>query len=125
VHLIDSSWQRLSDYTFEILILMELCPGGGIIDMMNRRLRERLSEAEILQVFVDVCEAVAFMHSRKPPILHRDLKVGSDGVIFLCDLRACRWRISSSRLQVHISYATLAPLLAEPQHPTLSSSSGP
>lgn len=30
--------------------------GGGIIDMMNRRLRERLTEEEILQVFVDVCE---------------------------------------------------------------------
>jgi AP2-associated kinase len=43
--------------------------------MMNRRLRERLTEAEILQVFVDVCEAVAAMHNLKPPLLHRDLKV--------------------------------------------------
>lgn len=75
VNLIDSSWRQLQDRSFEVLILMELCPGGGIIDMMNRRLRERLTEAEILQVFVDICEAVAFMHSRKPPILHRDLKV--------------------------------------------------
>ena len=40
----------------EVFILMEFCPGGGIIDMMNRRLRERLTEAEILQIFVDVCE---------------------------------------------------------------------
>lgn len=40
----------------EVFILMELCSGGGIIDMMNRRLRERLTEAEILQIFVDVCE---------------------------------------------------------------------
>lgn len=49
--------------------------GGGIIDMMNRRLRERLTEAEILQIFVDVCEGVAFMHNSRPPLLHRDLKV--------------------------------------------------
>jgi hypothetical protein len=35
---------------------MEFCAGGGIIDMMNRRLRERLAEHEILQIFVDVCE---------------------------------------------------------------------
>jgi AP2-associated kinase len=43
--------------------------------MMNRRLRERLTEAEILQIFVDVCEAVAAMHNLKPALLHRDLKV--------------------------------------------------
>lgn len=49
--------------------------GGGIIDMMNRRLRERLTEAEILQIFVDVCEGVAYMHNSRPPLLHRDLKV--------------------------------------------------
>jgi serine/threonine protein kinase len=49
--------------------------GGGIIDMMNRRLRERLTEAEILQIFVDVCEGVAAMHNLRPAVLHRDLKV--------------------------------------------------
>ena len=54
---------------------MEYCPGGGIIDMMNRRLRERLTEPEILTIFVDVCEGLAAMHSLKPPLLHRDLKV--------------------------------------------------
>ena len=43
--------------------------------MMNRRLRERLTEAEILTIFVDVCEGVAAMHNLKPPLLHRDLKV--------------------------------------------------
>lgn len=43
--------------------------------MMNRRLRERLTEAEILQIFVDVCEGVAYMHNSRPALLHRDLKV--------------------------------------------------
>jgi AP2-associated kinase len=43
--------------------------------MMNRRLRERLTEAEILQIFVDVSEGVAHMHNSRPPVLHRDLKV--------------------------------------------------
>lgn len=42
---------------------------------MNRRLRERLTEAEILQIFVDVCEGVAHMHNLRPALLHRDLKV--------------------------------------------------
>ena len=43
--------------------------------MMNRRLRDRLTEPEILQVFVDVLEALACMHHLKPSLLHRDLKV--------------------------------------------------
>ncbi|KAG8816919.1 hypothetical protein FRC19_011711 [Serendipita sp. 401] len=75
VTLIDSAWNPLPDGRFEVFILMEFCAGGGIIDMMNRRLRERLTEGEILQIFVDVCEGVAAMHHLKPPLLHRDLKV--------------------------------------------------
>ncbi|KAF8522851.1 hypothetical protein JB92DRAFT_1670305 [Gautieria morchelliformis] len=75
VNFIDASWHTLPNGTYEVFILMEFCNGGGIIDMMNRRLRERLTEAEILQIFVDVCEAVAAMHNLKPALLHRDLKV--------------------------------------------------
>lgn len=91
VHLIDAAWHKMPNGMYEVFILMEYCPGeflsqtlksntdvdigGGIIDMMNRRLRERLSEAEILQIFVDVCEGVAYMHNSRPPLLHRDLKV--------------------------------------------------
>lgn len=30
--------------------------GGGIIDLLNKRLRDRLKEAEILNIFTDVCE---------------------------------------------------------------------
>ncbi|KAG5647686.1 hypothetical protein DXG03_008409 [Asterophora parasitica] len=75
VHLIDAAWHKMPNGMHEVFILMEFCPGGGIIDMMNRRLRERLTEAEILQIFVDVCEGVAYMHNLRPALLHRDLKV--------------------------------------------------
>ncbi|KAI0315661.1 hypothetical protein OF83DRAFT_1246259 [Amylostereum chailletii] len=90
VHLIDAAWHRASNGIFEVFILMEFCPGGGIIDMMNRRLRERLTEKEILQIFVDVCEGVAAMHNLRPALLHRDLKVenilqSSDTLFKLCD----------------------------------------
>jgi AP2-associated kinase len=46
---------------------MEFCQGGGIIDMMNRRLRERLAEADIMQIFVDVCEVRKF---HRPELLY-------------------------------------------------------
>lgn len=49
--------------------------GGGIIDLLNKRLRDRLREDEILTIFADVCEAVAHMHTLPQPLLHRDLKV--------------------------------------------------
>ncbi|KAH9962736.1 hypothetical protein BGW80DRAFT_1354206 [Lactifluus volemus] len=90
VHLIDAAWHRTSAGIYEVFILMEYCPGGGIIDMMNRRLRERLTEADILQIFVDVCEGVAAMHNLRPALLHRDLKVenilqSSESLFKLCD----------------------------------------
>ncbi|KAG9126151.1 hypothetical protein FRC07_004670 [Ceratobasidium sp. 392] len=90
VHLLDSASRPLSNGQHEVYILMEFCQGGGIIDMMNRRLRERLTEKDILQIFVDVCEAVACMHALQPALLHRDLKVenilqASDTQFKLCD----------------------------------------
>ena len=60
---------------YEVFILMEYCAGGGIIDMMNTRLQNRLTEAEILKIFSDVVEGVCWMHTRDPPLMHRDLKV--------------------------------------------------
>lgn len=54
---------------------MEFCSGGGIIDLLNKRLRDRLKEIEILNIFTDVAEAVAAMHALSRPLLHRDLKI--------------------------------------------------
>jgi serine/threonine protein kinase len=44
---------------FQALILMEYCPGGGVIDLMNRRLQQRLTEPEILGIFSDVAEVTS------------------------------------------------------------------
>ena len=60
---------------YEVFLLMEYCEGGGLIDFMNTRLQNRLTEPEILKIFSDVAEGVACMHYLKPPLLHRDLKV--------------------------------------------------
>jgi AP2-associated kinase len=38
---------------------MEYCPGGGVIDLMNRRLQQRLTEPEILGIFSDVAEVTS------------------------------------------------------------------
>ncbi|BEI91422.1 uncharacterized protein CcaverHIS019_0402420 [Cutaneotrichosporon cavernicola] len=75
IQYLDSSHHRLSNGTYEVFILMEFCSGGGIIDLLNKRLRDRLKEIEILNIFTDVCEAVAAMHAMSRPLLHRDLKI--------------------------------------------------
>ncbi|KAF9283950.1 hypothetical protein BGZ68_004984 [Mortierella alpina] len=75
VEYMDSCMGKLEGGGYEVLILMEYCGGGPVIDLMNRRLQHRLTEPEILKIFSNVCEAVAYMHYLDPPILHRDIKV--------------------------------------------------
>lgn len=71
----DSHASQLRDGGYEVFLLMEFCEGGGLIDFMNTRLKDRLTEPEILKIFSDVAEGVACMHYLQPPLLHRDLKV--------------------------------------------------
>ncbi|CAB1319778.1 unnamed protein product, partial [Coregonus sp. 'balchen'] len=59
---------------WEVLILMDFCRGGQVVNLMNQRLQTGFTEAEVLQVFCDTCEAVARLHQCKTPIIHRDLK---------------------------------------------------
>lgn len=75
MHFVEASASALQGGGYEIFILMEYCSGGGIIDLMNSRLRTRLSEAEVLKIFGDVAAGLKVMHSMDPPIMHRDLKV--------------------------------------------------
>jgi AP2-associated kinase len=89
----DSHASQLKGGGYEVFLLMEFCNGGGLIDFMNTRLQNRLTEPEILKIFSDVAEGVACMHYLKPPLLHRDLKVenvlitttGSSKRFKLCD----------------------------------------
>jgi AP2-associated kinase len=71
----DSHASQLKGGGYEVFLLMEFCNGGGLIDFMNTRLQNRLTEPEILKIFSNVAEGVACMHYLKPPLLHRDLKV--------------------------------------------------
>ena len=89
----DSHASQLKGGGYEVFLLMEYCNGGGLIDFMNTRLKNRLTEPEILKIFSDVALGVACMHYLKPPLLHRDLKVenvlikssGSSRRYKLCD----------------------------------------
>ncbi|XP_059395680.1 AP2-associated protein kinase 1-like isoform X3 [Carassius carassius] len=75
---------------WEVFILMDVCRGGQVVNLMNQRLQTGFSEQEALQIFCDTCEAVARLHQYKTPIIHRDLKVENillhdRGHYVLCD----------------------------------------
>ncbi|XP_045548358.1 AP2-associated protein kinase 1 isoform X7 [Salmo salar] len=75
---------------WEVLILMDYCKGGQVVNLMNQRLQTGFTEAEVLQIFCDTCEAVSRLHQGKTPIIHRDLKVENillhdKGHYVLCD----------------------------------------
>ncbi|XP_067462716.1 AP2-associated protein kinase 1-like isoform X9 [Thunnus thynnus] len=75
---------------WEVLILMDFCRGGQVVNLMNQRLQTGFTEAEVLQIFCDTCEAVARLHQCKTPIIHRDLKAKNillhdRGHYVLCD----------------------------------------
>ncbi|AOW05812.1 kinase-like domain-containing protein [Yarrowia lipolytica] len=91
VQYIDSHAARNSNGPgYEVFLLMEYCSRNGLIDFMNERLRERLSEAEVLTIGSNIAEAVFCMHYLDQPLLHRDLKIenvliSGDGKFKLCD----------------------------------------
>jgi AP2-associated kinase len=55
----DSHASQLKGGGYEVFLLMEFCNGGGLIDFMNTRLQNRLTEPEILKIFSDVAEGEA------------------------------------------------------------------
>lgn len=92
VRYIDSHAARMGDGSagYEVFLLMEYCSGNGLIDFMNTRLRDQLTEPEILQIMYDITSGLAAMHYLEPPLIHRDLKIenvliSADGTYKLCD----------------------------------------
>ncbi|XP_006885354.1 PREDICTED: BMP-2-inducible protein kinase [Elephantulus edwardii] len=87
---LDSAVNSISDNVWEVLILMEYCRAGQVVNEMNKKLQTGFTESEVLQIFCDTCEAVARLHQCKTPIIHRDLKVenillNDNGNYVLCD----------------------------------------
>lgn len=69
-------------------LVMDYIEGEDLRQRMERS--ESLPEDEVVLIGAAVCKALQYLHTRKPPILHRDVKPGNvkitpDGEIFLVD----------------------------------------
>jgi serine/threonine protein kinase/Tol biopolymer transport system component len=83
---------RVSDH-FELkdegqYLVMDFIEGEDLRNRMDRI--GMIPEDDVVQIGAAMCDALAYLHSRKPPILHRDIKPGNvkitpDGHIFLVD----------------------------------------
>ncbi len=91
MHYFDSHASRApSGVGYEVFMLMEYCSNHGLIDFMNTRLVNKLTEPEILEITANISLALCEMHYLEPPLLHRDLKIenvliDSKGTYKLCD----------------------------------------
>ncbi|KAJ4926508.1 hypothetical protein JOQ06_008681 [Pogonophryne albipinna] len=89
---------------WEVFILMDFCKGGQVVNLMNQRLQTGFTEAEVLQIFCDTCDAVSRLHQRKTPIIHRDLKVENillhdKGHYVLCDFGSATNKFQSPQTE--------------------------
>jgi len=66
-------------------LVMDFVEGRSLRDLLNER-GGPLDEAEVLPWIRQVCEALDYLHTRTPPIIHRDVK--PDNIIITSDGRA-------------------------------------
>lgn len=69
-------------------LVMDYIDGDDLRQRMDKH--GPISEGEAVRIGSAACDALSYLHSRKPPILHRDIKLGnikidSDGQVYLVD----------------------------------------
>lgn len=65
-------------------MVLEWCGGGGLDDLLYKyqrkmslsleQMRQLVDEKLQLRLLVDIARGLAYLHSRDPPVAHRDLR---------------------------------------------------
>lgn len=56
---------------------MEYCPRGTLDVMLHHSAATRWDSAKLLNLVRSIARGMLHLHTRKPPMLHRDLKPGN------------------------------------------------
>ena len=83
----------------EFLLLMELCSGGDLAQLL-RRVQAPLSPQNVCLVLACLARSLSALHARSPPVTHRDIKlenllISSSGSVKLCDLGSATTSVHS------------------------------
>jgi serine/threonine protein kinase len=97
-------------------LVMDYIEGEDLRERMDRL--GEIPESEILVISTTLCDALTYMHSRKPPVLHRDLKPGNvkitpQGEIFLVDFGLAK--ISTDGQQTSTGARAMTPGYSPPE----------
>lgn len=57
---------------YSLYIIMEYVPGKTLKSILSEK--GTLSEKEAVHIAVSLCEALQYLHTRKPPVIYRDMK---------------------------------------------------
>lgn len=55
-----------------MFLLLEYCSNGNLFNYLRSEKNQKLSRTQLMNIFIKVCESVAFMHANK--MIHRDIK---------------------------------------------------
>lgn len=69
-------------------LVMDYIEGEDLLQRMERT--RMISETDAIAIGLAICDVIIYLHSRNPPIIHRDIKPGNikitpDGHVFLVD----------------------------------------
>ncbi|AET38361.1 serine/threonine protein kinase AKL1 Ecym_2650 [Eremothecium cymbalariae DBVPG len=108
----DSNASRHTDGTpgFEVLLLMELCSNGSLLDYMNQRLATKLSEREVLKIMYDITKGISHMHFLRTPLIHRDIKIENVLVDSANNFKLCDFGSTSTCLPAVSTHQEIAML---------------
>ena len=95
-------------------LAMEYVPGQSLDDVLSRR-PGPLLESQVMGYALQVCDALSYLHSQAPPIIHRDVKPANirltpEGLVKLVDfglLKEGAQQTQSSRHSLSPAYAPI------------------
>ena len=59
------TWLSIILGVYEVLLLLEYCSRGHVLDLMNKKIQTGFTQKEVLHIYSDVCKAIARLHYNK------------------------------------------------------------